>query len=304
MKNFSNKIVSIIIPTRNRSNILNECLKGIMNQNFPYKMEIIIVDDFSQDDTQKVVFYWKKKFEDKKIKLNYVRNSSSKGANFSRNIGIKIANGEIIVFVDDDILPPPNWLHNLIKNLENDRKLCTTGPVILKTWKNSIGKHGEGASLVTHVTRPVKEFNKIVPIASNMASYKEIFENNLFDPMLHPPVEEIDWLLRSNIEVKFVPEAFVFHNKKINDLKFNKLVRLAWKRGSETGWWYRVKIKMSFKEKIKMSFTMLSTIFRSLGHAIIKECIGGVLISLSEFAKLLALFGLLKFKNRKIKSWK
>ena len=297
MKNLFNETVSIIIPTRNRSNILNECLKGIINQNFFCKMEIIIIDDFSQDNTQRVVFYWKKKFEEKKIKLNYVRNSSPKGANFSRNIGIKIANGEIIVLIDDDILPPPDWLYNLIKNFQNDRKLCVTGPVLLKTWKDSIGKHGEGASLVTHVIRPVKYFNKIIPLASNMASYKEIFKDNLFNPEVHPPVEEIEWLLKSNVEVKFVPEAFVFHNKKIKDLKFNKLVRLAWKRGSETGWWYRVRIKMSFKEKIKMSFIMLSTMFRSLGHAIIKECAGGILIFVSEFATFLALFRLLKFKK-------
>lgn len=89
------ELVSIIIPTYNRSKLLKNAINSIINQTYQ-NFEIIIIDDCSTDDTLKVV----KNFEDKRIK--YLKNKVSLRATGSRNRGIENSNGDFIAFLDDD----------------------------------------------------------------------------------------------------------------------------------------------------------------------------------------------------------
>jgi len=120
-KNF---LVSIIIPTRNRGYILKKTLNSLFNQDYPKdKMEIIIIDDASKDNTSYIVNSFKSKFK----YLSYLKNSVPSGANFSRNRGIEVANGEILVFIDDDVIAPKNWLKKLtsfLKKKRSDYRSC------------------------------------------------------------------------------------------------------------------------------------------------------------------------------------
>ena len=91
-------LVSIIIPTHNRSGLLPETLQSALSQDYP-NIEIIVVDDHSTDDTEKVV--------DEFIKMNKCQNLSfikneGKGGCCARNTGIKKAKGQFIQFFDDD----------------------------------------------------------------------------------------------------------------------------------------------------------------------------------------------------------
>jgi len=87
--------ISIIIPTHNRSSLLKRAAESVLNQNYS-NLEIIIIDDASTDDTKEVI----QSINDKRIV--YIRNSTNKGANFSRNTGLKKSTGEYIAFLDDD----------------------------------------------------------------------------------------------------------------------------------------------------------------------------------------------------------
>jgi glycosyltransferase involved in cell wall biosynthesis len=96
--------VSIIIPTRNRSNMLLSAINSVMLQSYQ-NYEILVVDDCSTDDTRKVV----QAMQNGKIK--YISHDFQKGEAGSRNTGIKNATGEFIAFLDDD----DEWLPDKLK---------------------------------------------------------------------------------------------------------------------------------------------------------------------------------------------
>lgn len=100
-------LVSIIIPTYNRANLIGETLDSILQQTYA-NWECIIVDDGSTDNTEEIV----SQFLEKDTRFQYQHRSKErpKGANACRNIGLETANGAFIVFFDSDDLMTPNHL--------------------------------------------------------------------------------------------------------------------------------------------------------------------------------------------------
>lgn len=94
-------LVSVIIPTYNRQELVVRAIKSIINQTYT-NLEILVVDDASNDNTEVEV----KKINDNRIK--FIKNTINKGVSYSRNIGIKEAKGEIIVLQDSDDESFPN----------------------------------------------------------------------------------------------------------------------------------------------------------------------------------------------------
>ena len=110
--------VSIIIPTYNQSQYLEEAIESALNQTYK-NIEIIIVDDGSTDNTPEVI----KSFDNKII---YIQ-QKNKGASSARNTGIKKANGEYIAFLDADDMWLKNKLENQIKFIQNNPEIGLLG---------------------------------------------------------------------------------------------------------------------------------------------------------------------------------
>jgi glycosyltransferase involved in cell wall biosynthesis len=89
-------MISIIIPTYNRSVLVMRAIKSVLNQT-NQDFEIIVVDDGSTDQTQEL-------FEkgDLDTRIRYFRFSKNKGVHEARNYGIDVAKGDIIAFLDSD----------------------------------------------------------------------------------------------------------------------------------------------------------------------------------------------------------
>lgn len=106
-------LISIIIPTYNRANLLIETLESLSAQSYT-NWECILVDDGSTSDNIGIIRKYIRK--DKRIKL-YQRDSfgQPKGANACRNIGIDLATGEFIIFFDSDDLFLLTTLGNRLK---------------------------------------------------------------------------------------------------------------------------------------------------------------------------------------------
>ena len=88
-------LVSIILATYNRRNLIGESITSVLNQTYP-NWELIIVDDGSDDDTSEIV----KQYADKRIDYFRVPHTGMLGA--VRNLGIRKAKGEYIAFQDSD----------------------------------------------------------------------------------------------------------------------------------------------------------------------------------------------------------
>ena len=87
-------LVSVVIPTHNRSFLLQRSIFSVMSQSYQ-NIEIIVVDDHSEDDTEEVV----SSFTDSRIV--YLK-SQRRGRSNARNLGISVARGEFLAFLDDD----------------------------------------------------------------------------------------------------------------------------------------------------------------------------------------------------------
>jgi GalNAc5-diNAcBac-PP-undecaprenol beta-1,3-glucosyltransferase len=90
--------VSIVVPSYNREEYLQECLDSIIAQNYP-NLEIVVTDDNSTDNTQEVVYQYMKKYPF----IKYVKNKKYKqGPNGNKNNGLDHCTGEVIGILDDD----------------------------------------------------------------------------------------------------------------------------------------------------------------------------------------------------------
>lgn len=98
-------MISIITPTYNRAHLLPRMINSVLNQTFN-DWELIIVDDGSTDDTSQIV----ENLKDPRIKYFLKDNS---GATASRNLGVKKARGDYIIFLDSDDEAKVNWLQKL-----------------------------------------------------------------------------------------------------------------------------------------------------------------------------------------------
>jgi glycosyltransferase involved in cell wall biosynthesis len=87
--------VSIILPTYNRAGLLGRAVESVLNQTFQ-DFELIIVDDGSTDNTEKLVASFSTD------KIRYVRHSNNKGVSAARNTGLRLAGGDYITFQDSD----------------------------------------------------------------------------------------------------------------------------------------------------------------------------------------------------------
>lgn len=94
--NTNNPFFSVIIPVYNVGKYLEECLESLLNQTLE-NIEIICINDGSTDNSLSILYEYRKK--DKRV---IVVNKSNGGVSSARNIGLRIARGEYIVFVDAD----------------------------------------------------------------------------------------------------------------------------------------------------------------------------------------------------------
>jgi len=105
--------VSIVIPTYNRIHELIETLSSIENQTVLPK-EIIIVDDNFESSLEPDLRSERHRLCEKGVKLRYIQNSTRVGLTKSRNIGVRKSSGEIILFLDDDVLLDKDYLKHLL----------------------------------------------------------------------------------------------------------------------------------------------------------------------------------------------
>ncbi len=111
--------VSIIIPTFNEEKVISDCLESILDQDYK-DFEVIVVDDGSSDKTLEII----SNFEIENPMLKIFKQKHL-GAGMARNLGAKFAKGEILVFVDADMVFDKKFVKNLIKPILDKKTIGT-----------------------------------------------------------------------------------------------------------------------------------------------------------------------------------
>ena len=108
-----NELVSIIMPSYNTARFIAETINSVLNQTHQ-NWELIIVDDCSKDDTDRVVA----QFSDTRIR--YLKNEKNSGAAVSRNKALREAKGRWVAFLDSDDMWMPEKLEKQIAFMETN----------------------------------------------------------------------------------------------------------------------------------------------------------------------------------------
>ncbi|MCL4874361.1 glycosyltransferase [bacterium] len=241
--------ISVIICTYNRSALLKDSMRSIIGQDFPKgEYEIVVVDNNSNDSTKEVVEGFA---SSSPVRIKYVF-EGRQGLSNARNTGVRNADGEIIVFTDDDIEADVNWLKEYDRAFRDPEVYSAGGP-LRPVW---LGKRPDwltdeflGFIAVSEFMEARKNGNEFKdendnPWGANMAFRRRVFEEFGGFPedlgrtgKLLLSNEEILLCMRIKREGKrtvLVPGAVVHH--KISASRLNKrwfLRRFYWQGRSD-----------------------------------------------------------------------
>ena len=125
-------MVSVIVPTFNRPDMLIETLKSILNQTYD-DFEIIVVNDAGVDVKKEIDLL------NKNNNIIYINHANNRGLAAARNTGIKAASGKYIAYLDDDDVYYPDHLETLVNCLENSeyKVAYTDAYMVTQERKNS-----------------------------------------------------------------------------------------------------------------------------------------------------------------------
>ena len=105
--------MSVIIPAYNRENYISRCIDSVLMQD-DVSAELIIIDDGSTDETLDICNSYSEKYSNV-----IVRHQDNKGLASARNVGLDIASGEYITFLDSDDCLAENSLANMVNAIRN-----------------------------------------------------------------------------------------------------------------------------------------------------------------------------------------
>lgn len=128
--------ISLVTATFNRALQLKRGLITVLSQeNLPPDMEIVIVDDGSIDDTKKVVDFLRleadKRYPFLTIKYIYLNHPEHRISSIPRNVGIKEATGEIIIFTESECLHIGNTINQILQKMIDHPE---NTPVATQIW--------------------------------------------------------------------------------------------------------------------------------------------------------------------------
>lgn len=195
-------MVSVVIPVYNRQSTIRNSILSVLDQ-FGFDLEIIVVDDFSTDNTKEAVL----SINDDRVK--YFKLTKNSGACVARNYGIQKSKGEYIAFQDSDDIWLPNKLEkqiNKLKEVNTDIISCSM-----------IANNGETTWFVPNIKNIYNKFINIQDVlrhsfisTQTILAKRKVFALNLFDENM-PRMQDWDFILRAvqNSKLYFMEDRLV-----------------------------------------------------------------------------------------------
>lgn len=237
--------ISVIIRTYKRRDMLIQCINELLKQIvFSEHCEVIVVNNTPLDFVEK---YIKEILDGRNIPIKYYT-VSIQSASKTANKGILESKGDIIAFIDDDVIPEKDWLYQVEKSFEREEVKIVGGKVllyrekILPEWvdepmKRMLGKIDMGGSF-----RKMKR--KEFPVLMNFAIRREVFDQvGLFPEKLgyqeNKPLagEENAFVIaarRKGYEVYYNPDMIVYHRVQMERIKRMFFIKRKYWEGRAT----------------------------------------------------------------------
>lgn len=174
--------ISIVVATRNEEKNITHCIKSLLKQDYPVnKFEILIVDDFSTDNTAELV----KKFETSETNLKYL---SSKALEEEKQIfsykreaiqtGINASKGKYILLTDADCIVPPSWITVFSEQFIKEDCVFIGGPVVISDEKQNLLTSFQCLDMIGMMVitgAGYQSGNQLLANGANMGFSKQVF---------------------------------------------------------------------------------------------------------------------------------
>jgi hypothetical protein len=142
----SERLVSVITPTRNRAETLARCVDSVLAQAHP-EFELIVIDDGSEDETPEVLA----RYGDPRIRSLRIDHA---GVCAARNRGLERATGSVITYLDDDNFMDPLWLMAVANTFDRHPEISLLyGARLIDDPTAATGAPGEGGLPRLHFSR-------------------------------------------------------------------------------------------------------------------------------------------------------
>lgn len=206
--------VSVIVPVKNGGAKIQGLLDSLMQVDYPKeKLEIIVVDGNSSDDTREVVSRYE-------VKL---LTEEKRGINGARNTGVKHSEGDIVVFTDSDCVVPKYWIKKIVEDFQDSKVGCVGGNVE-GYYDDFLSRYSDesiipvmrrfGRREVLDTIKPPLHY----PAGCNMAVRREIIEEvGLFDEKIMYGFDEdelVERICRKGHEMVLDPDILVKHKHR------------------------------------------------------------------------------------------
>ncbi len=288
---------SVIVPTKDRPKDLAELLQDIIDQSY-HVFEVIVVDNSSSGSAQQAINSFRSKFSSKACRLRYVQ-GGYEGLSNARNFGVKLAHGDVVLFLDDDTLLDKFAIHELATFLLDTPSALGVQPRILtietgtrhsqsvkkfadiisKAFmlsyheKNRLGVRRSGASILTG------ELTKAIPaqrLHGCCCYRREVFKTFRFDAKLKRwgYMEDLDFSYRIFKKYRgylyVIPRAVVVH-KSSNEARLPRQLEVYMR----TTYWFYVFFKDFFQSSmlnlIAFLWSLVGTLVFAVGRLVVER---------------------------------
>ena len=237
---------SLIIPVYNRPDELAELLESLSKSNYKEDFEVVIVEDGSTLRGDTVVAQYTSK-----LAISYFYKPNS-GPGDSRNFGMKNAKGDYFIIFDSDCIIPANYLVEVDQSLKLNYVDCFGGPDKALDSFSDIQKAINFAMTSFLTTGGIRggseKIDKFQPRSFNMGISRKAFEASKGFGNIHPG-EDPDLSIRLwnlGFETKLIPNAYVYHKRRIDWERFSMQVNKFGKARPILNSWYPKHTKLTF----------------------------------------------------------
>ncbi|MBL7124586.1 MAG: glycosyltransferase family 2 protein [Dehalococcoidales bacterium] len=262
--------VSIIIPMYNAGKTIIQTLRALKNQTRK-DFEVIVVDDGSTDTSARLVAEFSKQ-SNLTIRLVHQENS---GPAKARNLGVKHSKGDIIIFLDSDCIPPPNWVQEMVSPLNKSVVGCNCGYKV-KNRDSLIARYVDYEIAKRHEKMIGRNIDTIGTYSASFVKAAFVEAGAFNTEYTAANAEDFDLafsITRMGYNLRFIGEVFVWH---FHPDSLGKYLKQQFSRG-----YWRVKMYLRNRSKAisgdsytrheaQVQFILSSLAFLSLPLMIVK----------------------------------
>lgn len=280
--------VSIVIPSYNSRQHIQQCLQSLRTQRTDLPFEIILVDS-SDDGTHLIV---EKEFPE--VDIFHLQERHYVGS--ARNIGVKHAKGEIVLFLDTDCIAPFNWVEQMYRAIQSTQAAGVGGSIENGSPFSISGTLGFYLEFFRFLPNDDKPYRIPFLLGANCGFRTEVFKNtryyDLYDEEKVGEDLYFSWRLsQQGKKLLFVPSVSVQHLNKIGLLK---VLRYQYKFGFGACY-YRClvspEIMHHFMKFPCLTFLLPIAIIPWIGSFVLRR------LGIMEFLKFMTMFPFLYLGN-------